>query len=204
MAMIVAVTHADVLWGYEDFVDNDSNGKVDEWGVYNIDFVPLTDGDQNLGFGTISNETTWGKVYYGTGASSDDMINQYQYLYMQTYSISGNIRVALSGPADADYYEVSPHALEGDTGDPNVVTLPGHYIFDISGWSPAETHDNVSMQIVAEGGEGESFQVNRIRIQDDYEDTPWAASVPEPNSAVLILCGLAAFAKLARRRRSGA
>lgn len=186
-----SVAHAyTVLWGYEAWLDTTpADGQVDEWGRYNVDFVPnaaYPSGEQTATTSILAGDV-WGKVYYGTGQSSADIINTYSYFYLETYDIQGNMKVAVSGDADADYYDFTSQVLSGDTGDPNVIYNPGPYVFDVSGWSPATSHSNVFVHLIAEGATGQGFEVNRLFFADDDAINP----IPEPTSLILLMSGLA-------------
>jgi hypothetical protein len=143
---------------------------------------------ESLGVATIQVAEVWGKAYYGTGVDVDTLVGQYSYLFVETYDIQGNMKLAISGASDQDFYDVTPNVVAGDTGDPNVIYNPGPYVFDVSGWG-ATNHPNVSMQLIAEGGSGQGFTVNRLFFTDDLGDTPFG-EVPEPSTALFVSLGL--------------
>ena len=156
-----------ILWGYEQW-KSDASGQVLEWQRYNMNFVPNTpkaDGNQTA-TARILNEDKWGKVYYVTGKSSADIIKTYHYLYLNTYDVQGNMKVAVSGEDGSDYYEVTSYVISGNTGNPKVIYNPGPYVFDLSGWAPKTPQNNVVVQLIAEGGSQKGFEVNRVFISD--------------------------------------
>ncbi len=168
LVIFPAVAHCNtILWGYEQW-KSDGSGQVFEWQRYNMNFVPNTpkaDGNQTA-TARVLNEDTWGKVFYLTGKSSADIIKTYHYLYLNTYDIQGNMKVAVSGADGSDYYDVTPHVISGNTGNPKVIYNPGPYVFDLSGWQPKALQDNVVVQLIGEGGPQKGFEVNRIFIAD--------------------------------------
>jgi len=190
ISAMAGTASATIIWGYETWNDTTpADGQVDEWGTYNLDFVPdnVSAAPESLAVATIGSDEVWGKAYYGSGVSSDDIIGQYHYLYLETYDIQGDMKIAVSGSGDADFFDATPHLVAGDTGDPSVIYNPGPYVFDLSTWSPGVTHDNVSIQMIAEGGESQGFTVNRVFLTDDLGDT---GLIPEPSSVALLSLGL--------------
>lgn len=169
IAFFPALSYADSIgWGYEDW--GAANAAPIGWGTWNTTFVSNGFGQdgQSTATVTVGNIKPWGKVFYFTGVSSKAIAGSFKYLYINTYDIKGDIQVAISGPSDADFYDVTPHLVSGKTGDPlkKRVYYPGPYVFDLSGWKPLRTHANVSIQLIGEGGKGKSFTINRIFISD--------------------------------------
>lgn len=189
-----------ILWGYETWSDTTpADGQVDEWGRYNVSFVPnapYPSGEQTA-TATILGGDVWGKTYYGTGASSTSIINTYRYFYIETYDIQGNMKLAVSGPFDADYYDFTSQVVSGDTGNPNVIYNPGPYVFDVSGWTPSSPVSDVFIHLIAEGGAGQGFEVNRLFFADDNPMNP----IPEPTSLILLTSGLVGLGIVSRRKK---
>ncbi|MDP2943137.1 MAG: hypothetical protein Q8O36_06525 [Candidatus Omnitrophota bacterium] len=163
------IGHAGTIsWGYEDW--GAANAAPIGWGTWNATFVSNGFGQdgQSTATVTVGNLKPWGKVYYFTGLSSKAIPGSFKYLYINTYDIKGDMKVAISGPGDADFYDVTPHLVSGKTGDPlkKRIYYPGPYVFDLSGWKPLSTHTNAVIQLIGEGGKGKSFTVNRIFISD--------------------------------------
>ena len=199
------MAHAyNITWGYETWSDTTpADGHVDEWGRYQVDFVPGTQGGESIGITTIDTGKSWGKVYYGTGKSSTDIINTYHYLFLETYDIQGDAKVALSGDADADIYMAVPHMISwSGTTDPrdvtgNVIYNPGQYVMDVSGWAPGSTWSSTSFQLFAEGASGEGFKVRRVFLADENPLAP----IPEPTSMLLLGSGLLGLFGISRKRK---
>ncbi|OQA29662.1 MAG: hypothetical protein BWY59_00153 [Verrucomicrobia bacterium ADurb.Bin345] len=192
-----------IIWGYETWTDR-GDGQVAEWGTYNLSVTPdnVSALPESLAVATIQSGDTWGVMYYGTGVSSEQ-IPTYRYLYIETYDIQGNMLLQIAGPADADNYNVTPFCVAGDPGNPNVIYNPGPYVFDMSGWAPASSYENVSIKLVAEGGEGAGFTVNRLFFTDDLADTGFEV-IPEPSTTALMIgAGLSLFLVSKKRRKNG-
>jgi len=155
---------------------------------------------------TIDPGEVWGVTYYGIGHSSDEVL-AHPHFFTELMYVTGNVKLAISGPNNEDYWEFQgeDQLMEGNPGDPNgeVIFLPGPYMFDLSSWpgvDPGE-HTEVYVQIVTEGDmENAGFAINRVRIQDDYTDTPWD-TIPEPGTVAFLSMGLGSMMYIRKRRR---
>lgn len=203
MALVAGQAMGTIIWGYETWTDR-GDGQVSDWGTYNLSMVPdnVSGAPESLGVATILAGDTWGVAYYGTGVTSAQ-IPTYRYLYIETYDVQGNMRLQIAGAGDADNYDVTSFAVAGDPGHPNVIYNPGAYVFDMAGWAPGSSHDNVSIKLVAEGGEGNGFTVNRMFFTDDMADTGFSA-VPEPSSVGLVIGGGISMLMVLKNRRKRA
>ena len=200
-----ARVQADVIaWGYENWLDADAGGQVDEWGTYNLNFSPGTSAGESIATGTIGSDNVFGKAYYVTGVGSSDVVSLYKYLYLETYDVQGNMKIALSGASDADFFDATPHVVSGDTGNPNVIFNPGPYVFDVSSWATSQNWSNVAVQLIAEGGTGNGFSVRRVFLADynplASQTPPPPAPNPVPEPATLLTLGLGLAGAVARKK----
>lgn len=169
LAVVPAVSYADSIgWGYETWGNADT--APEGWGTWNATFVSNGVGRDGQSTATVKvgGLDTWGKTYYFTGLSSKAVTGTFKYLYINTYDIQGDMKVAISGNSDADFYDVTPHLISGNIGDPlkKRAYIPGPYVFDMSGWKPSAACSNVVIQLIGEGGKGSSFKVNRVFMSD--------------------------------------
>lgn len=208
---------ATIGWGYETWVDGviqtPADGQVDEWGRFQLSFTPGTRPGESTGVANIDNGQGYGKIYYGTGLSSAQITSQYRYLYVEMYDIQGDIKVAISGDADADLLMASQSSLligsAGPTGAPpgsDFIYNPGPYVFDVSSWNPASTIGNVTVQIFGEGDPGvadQGFEIRRLFFTDDLGEINGVTFVPETSGLALLGTGIVGIAAFFGRRILG-
>lgn len=195
---------AAVRWGFGDpWADTTpADGVPDGWGNYNLPFVNIPDvGTEDFAKGTVGAADVYGLTYYGTGVSTTELaVNKY--LYLETSDIQGDMKIAVSGGSDADFFNLTTALVSfSGTTDPrdasgNVLFNPGQYVFDLTQWSPSAVQSNIFVQLIAEGGTGSSFTVNRIFISD----TNPLAAVPEVSSWLMLSMGLVGVAGLVRSK----
>lgn len=200
---------ATIAWGYETWSDTSpADGSVDEWGRFQLSFVPGTIPGESTAVANIDDGQAWGKSYYVTGTSTTDVVSQYRYLYIELYDVQGGFKLGLSGPSDADFFLASNGAnlvaSAGPTGAPansDSIFLPGQYVFDVSGWSPTPAANTV-VQLIGEGDPlvaNQGFEVRRVFFTDDIADTGLVA-VPEVSSWLMLTVGLVGVAGLVRSK----
>ena len=195
---------AAIRWGYGDpWTDTTpADGSPDGWGTFNLSFVNVPDvGGEDLAKGTVGGANVYGLTYYGTGVATSELaVNKF--LYLETFDIQGDMKIMVSGASDADLFNLTTALVSfsgaTDPRDPsgNVLFNPGQYVFDLTAWAPATAHPNIFVQMVAEGGTGSSFTVNRLFIAD----TNPLAPVPEASSLLMLSIGLIGVAGLTRSR----
>jgi len=193
---------AAIRWGYGDpWTDTTpADGSPDGWGTYNLSFLNIPDvGGENLAQGTVGGSDTYGLTYYGSGVATSELaVNRY--LYLEVTDIQGDMKIAVSGPSDADFFNLTTALVSsaGPTGDPlgNVLFNPGQYVFDLTQWAPLASHSNIQVQLIAEGGAGASFTVNRVFISDINPLAP----IPEVSSWLMLSIGLVGVAGLLRSK----
>jgi len=206
---------ATIGWGYESWVDGTlqppADGQVDEWGRFQLSFAPGTFNGESVGVANIDDGQGYGKIYYGTGLSSAQVTGQFRYLYVEMYDVQGDFKLALSGPADADFFMASQGSLlvasAGPTGTPpasDFVVNPGAYVFDVSTWAPAAAVSNVSIQVFGEGDPviaNQGFQIRRVFFTDNLAEINGVTPViPEASTLLMLTSGLACLAGWIKRR----
>lgn len=208
-------SHATIGWGYESWVDGTlqppADGSVDEWGRFQLSFVPGTRPGESTGVANIDDGQNYGKIYYGTGLTSAQVTGQFRYLYCEMFDVQGDFKMALSGPGDTDFFMASQGAnlvaSSGPTGAPptgDFVFNPGAYVFDVSSWAPGTPVGNVSVQFFGEGDPNvanQGFEIRRVFFTDDLNSISGVTLlVPEPSTLAMLATGLLVVGGWVRRR----
>jgi hypothetical protein len=195
---------AAIRWGFGDpWADTTpADGGPDGWGTFNLSFVniPPVSGE-DLAQGTVGALDVWGKTYYGTGVATSELaVNKF--LYLETFDIQGDMKIEVSGAGDVDIFNLTTAMISySGVADPRnpagtVIFNPGQYVFDLTQWAPLAAHSNIQVQLVAQGGTGSSFTVNRVFISDINPLAP----VPEMSSWLMLSIGLVGVAGLVRSK----
>jgi len=210
LGFVSAASADDRIWGFETWDDNVDNGtllppadgQVDEWGRFQLDFIPSGTPAEPTATANLNDPANWGKAFYITGATSTQVTTTHRFLDVEIYDIQGAVKIAISGPSDANYLEITPFLAGslGPTGDPTGQRLfnPGRYVFDMSSWDDGAGFANTVVQLVGEGNAslGEGFEVRRIFITDENLLAP----VPEASSWLMLGIGMIGVAGYVRNR----